>query len=75
MSTVCDPNRQSCMYGTCQESCTSRDKETISWNKWIRKEVSYKKEEKTMKIIKNVKETKKGTVKNLMKEFHKEIKN
>ncbi|CAG5058805.1 unnamed protein product [Parnassius apollo] len=81
MSTMCDPKRQSCLYGTCQECCnseitydTSRVKETISWNEWIRKEVTYKKEEKTKKIIKNVKETQKGTVKNLMKEFNKQIK-
>lgn len=79
-STVCDSTRQSCMYGTCQDCCdknigsdSNKEIHKISWNEWVRKEIQYVKEGKVFKAMKNVKETKHGTVKELMTAFNKEM--
>ncbi|CAG4947041.1 unnamed protein product [Parnassius apollo] len=81
LATVCDPNNQACMYGTCQQ-CQSlylmhesiKDKETIQWKEWGRLEEHYEKDGKKVKVYKNVQQDKEGTVQELMKIFNEELK-
>ncbi|XP_028175908.1 uncharacterized protein LOC114364103 [Ostrinia furnacalis] len=80
-STVCDINKEDCMYGKC-DKCgknevkhdVTRDTEPIKWQEWGRKQEIYEKEGNKMKTFKNIKEEKEGILKELMLSFNQEFK-
>ncbi|CAG9781803.1 unnamed protein product [Diatraea saccharalis] len=80
-STVCNVKSKNCMYGIC-DLCANKKYEyfrknisgTITWPEWIRKEDSYKKDEKLLKTIKNVKEYKNEEAEAFVKIFENDLK-
>lgn len=78
---VCNTKLQACMYGTCDTCCdlnieidANKYNSKVQWKEWGRVEERYEKDGKQIKVFKNVKQDKEGTVKGLMTEFNKEIK-
>nr|XP_053604393.1 uncharacterized protein LOC128671702 [Plodia interpunctella] len=79
--TVCDSNREDCMYGKCSE-CKgkkirineNRVQSKIQWSEWIRDEEIYLKEGKTIKAIKNIKKHKEDTAQNLILSLEEDMK-
>nr|XP_053615038.1 uncharacterized protein LOC128677898 [Plodia interpunctella] len=79
--TVCDSNREDCMYGKCSE-CKgkkirineNRVQSKIQWFEWIRDEEIYLKEGKTIKAIKNIKKHKEDTTQNLILSLEEDMK-
>ncbi|CAG9790675.1 unnamed protein product [Diatraea saccharalis] len=80
-STVCNVKSKNCMYGIC-DLCANKQYEyfrknirgTITWPEWIRKEDRYKKDEKLLKTIKNVKEYKNEEAEAFVKIFENDLK-
>lgn len=79
-ATVCNSKQENCMYGTCplcrdkKIEANNSDNTNIQWKEWGRIEETYQKEEKTVKVFKNVKQDKEGTVKELTIQLNKEVK-
>lgn len=80
-STVCDTESQACMYGTCHVCCgkditydLQNEAENIKWHEWVRKEVTYEKNGRKMKAMKNVKIEKEDQAKELLRNFKEELK-